>query len=159
MAILNLSYRTPEIIVMGAQAKYFVSVLDGDLILPSFEEMEESVKREEVEKRMKGVPVSLWLQVGEYGSGAWKYFEEFCEEGGFKDYCDKWPLLECLVKTVFLKRIFGKCALYKGDIFRKIGEYEWEYLCNAGIGDEKRERIKMILDKETRKLIEEVEYI
>lgn len=161
LAILNLCYRSPEFIVAEAQVRYFVAVLEGKIFkLPTYCEMETVVKAEEEEKAAKDWPHSLWFQAGDYGAGAWNYFADLCDDvvGLKQESCWKWPLLESLLLLVFLKRIFGKLALYKADTFRYITETEWEYMCSANEAEFpgiKAERVTMVLDRENETVVTE----
>ncbi|CAL8069305.1 unnamed protein product [Orchesella dallaii] len=145
LAFLNLCYRSAEFIVVEIQARYFVSYLEGKTKLPSYEEMEAVLQAEEAEKVKKGLPYSLWFQIGDFfGIESWAHFWKLAEEIGIMGEYKGAPALE-KIYGLLIGRLCGALAVYKQDKVKKINDNTWEIIMAASpLG--KAERIVLTLN-------------
>ncbi|ODN02510.1 Senecionine N-oxygenase [Orchesella cincta] len=145
LCFVNVCYRSAEFITAEIQARYAISYLEGKTRLPSFEEMEAELQAAEAEKERKGLPYTLWFQIGEFlGTEALPHFFRLAEEIGLGEDYKNGPLLTQMY-ILLVGRLLGYLAVYRQDKVRKVSENTWELIMAPSEG-KKAERIVLTLN-------------
>ncbi|ODN02385.1 Senecionine N-oxygenase [Orchesella cincta] len=147
LCFVNVCYRSAEFITAEIQARYAISYLEGKTKLPSFEEMEAELQAAEAEKERKGLPYTLWFQIGEpCGTEALPHFFKLAEEIGIGDEYKNGPILAQLY-ILLVGRLIGNLAVYRQDKVRKVNENTLELIL-APSQDKKAERVILTLNSD-----------
>jgi len=159
LGILNMCYRTPEVLMSEIQARYFVSCLEGKTKLPSFQEMDNVLAAQEEGRRKLGHSYSVWFELGPFGLESFEFFQKMAESIGLtEEYKNVIPLLKQWWVTI-IGRILGNLALYRKDVLKIVDENTYELLLhhNPEYPESKPGKVRFTLNPDSTVTVEKLE--